>query len=249
MSDGDGGGDGGGGNAPFDRWFEGWARLAAAQAAAAEALAADPEEAEADRLWRAVEAQFAAWRETARAAAARAESPEAVETLARFLDPGSWLCAGCDGLDPALTRLIAGPSLTDTADFGRAALPASPEWAALRRAAAARRAVVARAWRAAFRDLAADQAADPALALPAAEARWRAAAETALEALVRSDAFLAAQRRVVTAAVALREAETRLVEAFCEARALPTRREIDDLHRTVAELRRELRALKRDQGR
>ncbi|TVQ56505.1 MAG: hypothetical protein EA355_06945 [Rhodobacteraceae bacterium] len=238
-----------GGGAAFEQWLEGWARLAAAQAAAAEALAADPEEAEADRLWRAVEAQFAQWRAAARAVGARAHGPEAAETLARFLDPGAWLLAGCDELDPTLTRLVAGPAPSDLGDFGRAALVAAPEWPALRRAAAGRRTVIARAWREVFARLSAEQTADPALAWPVAERRWRAEAEAALEALLRSDAFVAAQRRLVSAALALRAAETRLVEAFCEARALPTRREIDDLHRTVTDLRRELRALKRDLGR
>jgi hypothetical protein len=224
-------------------WFEGWERLAAAQRAAAEALAED--EADADALWRAAEQQFALWRAQARRAAAAAGSRAGFETLARFLDPGQWLFAGTEALDPALRRLIDGPPPGDLADFGRAALSATPEWRGLRRAAAAHRRLVAGAWRRVFDRVARETARDAALRPDALHAAWLAAAEAELAALQQGEPFAASQAALVSAAVALREREAALVEAFCEARALPTRREIDDLHRTVAELRRELRALRR----
>jgi hypothetical protein len=91
--------------------------------------------------------------------------------------------------------------------------------------------------------------ADEAAALDSIEAwldRWEVIAGGALDALHADPAFLASLRDLVMAAVALREAEARLVEAFCTAHGLPTRREVDDLHRTVTALRRDLRALRRD---
>jgi poly[(R)-3-hydroxyalkanoate] polymerase subunit PhaE len=42
-----------------------------------------------------------------------------------------------------------------------------------------------------------------------------------------------------------RLAEREIAEAFCEVHHIPTRTEVDELQRTVAELRRELRALKK----
>jgi hypothetical protein len=242
-------GEADGATALLTAWLEGWGKLAAAQTAAAEALAGPGGEAEAEAAWAAVEAQFALWRSRARAAAAAADSALGAETLARYLDPGQWLFGGVEAPDPTLRRLIDGPAPGDLADFGRAALRDSQEWRALRRAAAAHRALVAAAWARCFERAARDAGRDPPLRLDALHARWLAAARAEIDALHGDAVFLRSQRDLVTAAVALREAEARLVEVFCESRALPTRREIDDLHRAVTELRRELRALKRELGR
>jgi hypothetical protein len=239
--------EGDGVEALLKAWIEGWERLAAAQRAAADALV--EEDAEGEALWRAAETQFALWRAQARAAAGAAESRAGFETLSRFLDPGQWLYAGPEALDPALKRLIDGPPPGDLGDFGRAGLSATPEWKALRRAASAHRRLVAGAWGRVVARAAATGRRRGALRPEALHAAWLLAAEAELDALHRSEAFAASQARLVSAAVALRAREAALVEAFCEARALPTRREIDDLTRAVAELRRELRALKRELGR
>ncbi len=231
------------GDTPLGAFLESLDRLAAAQRAAMEALG-DADGPAADAAWAGVEAAFDRWRAAARQAAAGAESAPGFETLARLLDPGQWLLTGCESLDPALRRLLEGPAPADLGDFGRAALSETREWRALARARRAHRRLVAGAWRAAFdaltRDLAARPEGDP-LAL---HRRWIAEAETALSALQRSDAFAESQARLVNAAVALRETEVALVEAYCEARGLPTRREVDDLHRAMAELRREIAALR-----
>jgi hypothetical protein len=242
-------GDRDGAGALLGAWFEAWSRLAAAQTAAAEALAGETGDAEADAAWRAVEAQFALWRARARSAAAAAETALGAETLARYLDPGQWLFGGVEAPDPALRRLIDGPPPGDLVDFGRAGLRDSQEWRALRRAAARHRGLVAGAWTRCFERAARAMGRETPLRIEALHARWVEAAQAEMDALHADDAFLESQRRLVNAAVALREAEARLVEAYCEARALPTRREIDDLHRSLTELRREVRALRRELGR
>jgi len=61
----------------------------------------------------------------------------------------------------------------------------------------------------------------------------------------RSDGFLTAQRQLVEAWLALRARLRARIERFSDLLGIPTRREVDDLHETVAELRREIRALKR----
>jgi hypothetical protein len=217
-------------------------KLAAAQRAAAEALFDD--DAAADAAWSAAEAAAARWRAGAQGAAAAAESAPGADALARLLDPAQWLHGGCAALDPTLKALIDGPAPADLADFGRQSLSQTREWRALARARRAHRALVARAWSRAFEAFQRAAAATPETDLAALHRRWAQRAEAELSALHRSDAFAESQARLVTAAVALREAETALVERFCEARGLPTRREVDDLHREVAALRRELTALK-----
>ncbi len=242
-------GEGEGASALLQAWLDGWSRLAAAQSAAADALTGAGGEAEAEAAWRAVEAAFALWSARARAAAAAADSALGADMLARYLDPGHWLYGGVEAPDPALRRLVDGPPPGELADFGRGALRDGQEWRALRGAAARHRALVAAAWSRCHARLARMTARDAPLRPDTVHAAWVEAARAEVDALHADEAFLASQRALVVAALALREAEMRHVEAYCEARALPTRREIDDLHRGLTELRRELRALKRDLGR
>ena len=72
--------------------------------------------------------------------------------------------------------------------------------------------------------------------------------ETANEVLLetqRSEAFLETQREVLKASTDLRLAQRTVAEFYSEMFGYPTRAELDDVHKTVTELRRELRALKR----
>jgi hypothetical protein len=52
---------------------------------------------------------------------------------------------------------------------------------------------------------------------------------------------------MIRATTELRIAQQELVEHFGKQYGFPTRTELDDVHRTVTELRRELRAIRRDQ--
>jgi hypothetical protein len=228
-------------------WLAGWTQMAAAMAASAEAFAAQTGESDAaDGLWIGLEAQFGLWRAQARALATTARSTVGRETLERFLDPGQWMFGGATAPEPALQALINGPEPTSLGAFGRESLRSSPEWAALRRARGRHRTLVAGAWRRCFSKLAGE--AESLSSLETLQDRWVALAGKELDALHADPSFLESLHNLVMAAVALREAEAKLVEAFCEAHSLPTRREIDDLHRTVTELRRELRALRRNGG-
>jgi polyhydroxyalkanoate synthase subunit PhaE len=72
--------------------------------------------------------------------------------------------------------------------------------------------------------------------------------ETANEILLetqRSDTFLETQREVLNASTDLRLAQRKVAEFYSEMFGYPTRAELDDVHKAVTELRRELRALKR----
>jgi hypothetical protein len=228
-------------------WLAGLAQMAAAMAATVEVLAAQGAESEAaDALWSTLDAQFGLWRAHSRGLAAGARTPVARETLERFLDPAQWLFGGGMAPEPALVAIISGPDPSSSLAFGREALRTSPAWAELRRARSAHRALVAGAWKRCLERVARDPVATASV--EALLDRWVETAGAELDALQQGEPFLASMRRLVMAAVALREAEARLVEAFCEAHALPTRREVDDLHRTVTDLRRELRALRRAHG-
>ena len=231
----------------FGAWLAGTAHMAAAMAAMAEGFAVQTGESDAaEEVWAALDAQAGLWRAQARALSGTAQSAAGRETLERFLDPAQWLFGGGAAPDPALAALIEGPDPATLSVLGREALRTCPEWVALRRARARHRVLVAGAWRRCFDRFAAEarDIADP----DAVPDRWVALAGAELDALHASEAFAASMHDLVMAAVALREAEAKLVEAFCESHGLPTRREIDDLHRTVTDLRRELRSLRRSRG-
>ena len=77
-------------------------------------------------------------------------------------------------------------------------------------------------------------------------ALWVETANTTLLETQRSEAFLKTQRETLKASTDLRLAQRELAEYYSEMFGYPTRAELDDVHKTVTELRRELRALKRE---
>ena len=73
--------------------------------------------------------------------------------------------------------------------------------------------------------------------------------ETANEIMLetqRSEPFLNTQRELLKASTDLRLAQQEIAAIYSEMFGYPTRAELDDVHRTVTELRREVRALKRE---
>jgi polyhydroxyalkanoate synthase subunit PhaE len=170
----------------------------------------------------------------------------AEETLRRMLDPTRFLFAGTDEINQAIQRLVEGPEFADIGTIERQLLKATSEWLALREASAAYRAVTAGAWSRAFQTFSKETAKDPRLLQQGFRAvldRWLGIANDELIRTQRTDAFLKAQRELLAAGVAYRLKERELVEVWCETHSMPTRTEVDDLHRTVHELRRQVRAL------
>jgi hypothetical protein len=224
-------------------WIRLWAETMRAQSEGFRALGEDSEQA--DALWRMAEAQADAARAMAATAARGAASAPGGAVLARFLDPAQWLFGGIGAPDPALRRLISQPPRTG---LGRERAHASDETAALRRALNRHRGLVAQAFAEMADRFARAVEAAPPQTLEHAQILWVEAAE-ALDELHTSDAFLASQAQVVAAALKLRAAEAQATAEWCAENGLAARAEVDDLQRQLAELRRELRALKRSMER
>lgn len=169
------------------------------------------------------------------------------ETLRRMLDPTRFLFAGTDAINQAIRRLVEGPEFADIGTLERQVLKATREWLTLREASSAYRAVTAGAWSRAFKTFTQEMAKSPnALAegyRPVLD-RWLAIANEELIRTQRTDEFLRAQRELLAAGVAYRLKERELVEIWCETHSIPTRTEVNDLHRTVHELRGQVRALR-----
>ena len=170
-------------------------------------------------------------------------------TLRRMADPRAWLSAG-DGVDEALQRLAEGPRLADAGEVERRLAKVSRAWLALRQRSAEHQAVVLEGWMRAGRDFArklAEQGKDDAFATSPRRMLdlWVETANRALLDTQRSEPFLRGQAALLKASTDLRFAQRDIAEHYADSFGLPTRRELDDVHRSVTELRRELRALTR----
>lgn len=172
----------------------------------------------------------------------------ALETLERMMDPGQFMFAGSDEINQTIQKLVEGPEFSDMATLENQGLKASQEWVALREASAAYQMVTAKAWTRAFQTFSKDMAEDTEgwKAGPTAiTRRWLDVANEELIKTQRTKEFLSAQRNLLRAGVDYRLREREMVERWCETHSIPTRSEIDDLHKMVHTLRREVRDLKK----
>ncbi len=74
---------------------------------------------------------------------------------------------------------------------------------------------------------------------------WLKTANTELQKMQRTAPFMDAQKKMMRASAEIKSRQRDIAEVWSEAYQMPTRTEIDDLTKTVHELRRELRKLKR----
>ena len=110
--------------------------------------------------------------------------------------------------------------------------------------------MVAKVWMAAYGDFlpalqSAAVAGKPATSSRELLDRWTATVNERLLKAQRSGEFLEVQRRLLDALLKSRAAEHELVEIGAKAADLPTRSEMDEVHRTLHSVKRELRALQR----
>jgi polyhydroxyalkanoate synthase subunit PhaE len=243
------------GNPFFDAWMDAGRRFLTPNAAATPPTFGTPSIADAmtrtEENWQLCQRQAADWVKassrwlTSDSSTGKAEGI-AEETLRRMLDPTRFLFAGTDEINQAIQRLVEGPEFADIGTIERQLLKATGEWLALREASAAYRGVTAGAWTRAFQTFSKETAKDPKLLEQGFRTvldRWLGIANDELIRTQRTDEFLKAQRELLAAGVAYRLKERELVEVWCETHSIPTRTEVDDLHRTVHELRGQVRAL------
>lgn len=178
-------------------------------------------------------------------------NPVVEELLGKIFDPRAWF-SGPDGMDQMLRRMAEGPQLADLWNTERKMLVLFNAWAALRRRSLEHNTVMLQAWLQAAGKFAQDlnQKADRKEALGSWRdvlALWVETANTALLETQRSEPYLESQREILKASTDLRLAQQEMAKLYSEMFGYPTREELDDVHRTMTELRRELRALQRAQ--
>jgi hypothetical protein len=171
-------------------------------------------------------------------------------TFRKIADPRSWL-GGSGEMDDVLGRMAEGPRFADLWEAERRYAGVLQAWMNLRRRSLDHNAVVLQAWLQAARRFTEQLAGRGPDAQPldakGALAIWTETANQQLLETQRSEPFLQSQAAMIRATTDLRMAQQDLVEHFGKQYGFPTRTELDDVHRTVTELRRELRAMRRQQ--
>jgi polyhydroxyalkanoate synthesis regulator phasin len=167
-------------------------------------------------------------------------------SMQKLFDPAEWKRAGSH-FDMGLEKLTEGPTYATLWDLDRKMLSVQKLWVERARDVEHYWEVVQGAWTRALERYM--NAMNDAKGTPITSGRqmidvWLANANTALVEMHRSKEFLEAQRRMTRSSAEYRLAEREIAESFCEIHHIPTRTEMDEVQRTVTELRRELRALK-----
>jgi hypothetical protein len=165
----------------------------------------------------------------------KTQNPLITELLGKFLDPKAWFST-MEGMDQALQQLSEGPRLADL-------------WDTERKRSLEHNTIMLEAWLQAAGKLAENlnkrERTEALGSWRELLALWVETANTVLLETQRSDAYLKSQREILKTSTDLRLAQQEIAAFYSETFGYPTRAELDDVHRTVTELRRELRALQR----
>jgi hypothetical protein len=174
--------------------------------------------------------------------------------LPNMFDPQAWSALSPD-FDGSLARLQEGPQLADAGLIERKFAAVYAAMAALRQRSLEHQMVMTNAWARAANGFAqrlsatggAEKGAGRTLPTSWREltALWIEAVNDELIATQRTEAYLTSQRNLLKASTDLRLAQQEIAAFYAEMFGLPTRAEIDDVHKSVTEMRRELRALQR----
>ena len=170
------------------------------------------------------------------------------ENLRKIVDPAEWAKPTPGSFDFGIERLIEGPNFATLWDLDRKLLKLQQLGVKRAEDSAAYHAVVFAAWKEAaerFVKKFGEAERGPVGSYRELIDLWIETANETLLEVHRSPQFLEAQRRVTRSATDYRLAEREIAEAYCEMHHVPTRTEMDEVQRTVYQLRRDLRALLR----
>ncbi len=173
-----------------------------------------------------------------------ASGSPAADILERLTNPRHWL-PGTGDIDEALARMADGPRFAGMGEFERRWASVVQRWSELRQRGLEHQRVVLGAWMEAGRQYL-NEAAGKTLNTKEAVALWAEIGNRHMLEVQRSEPFLSSQRDLIRASTELRVAQNELSECIGTQFGLPTRSELDDVHRSMTEMRRELRTLRRE---
>lgn len=177
-----------------------------------------------------------------------AEQDYASQALTYLLNPTTFMRSGFEMMDSVFRKLVNGPEFADIGMLEKKMLKTSQDWQAYRDASHRFQEVISSAWLRAYQhffDEFFDRMQDENVSTEESLQRWLKIADEELVATLRSPEFLAAQKDLFATGTAYKLKYREFAEMWCEAHTIPTRSEVDDMHKLIYELRREVRVLKR----
>ena len=175
-------------------------------------------------------------------------APITPEALRELFSPARWNGTGTGAFDAGLRQVLEGPKYAMLFDLDRKLLALKQLASDRDKDVASFQAILVKAWGMALERFSSSYPSSAGEETPTWRGtadRWLAVVNDTLIEVQRSDAFVEAQRKMLRSASDYRLQEQKIAEAWCEAFHIPTRTEMDEVQRTVTELRREVRALQR----
>lgn len=165
-----------------------------------------------------------------------------------LLEPANWTKYAPEQLRVILQSIAEGPKFADLATPQHEAAETWRETLDYTQAAADMGKVMQDAWVRTYGRFNKDYSIEDLKAPNPEEAMnaWLGAANHELLDTQRSPEYMDAQRRMIRSSTEIKARQKDLAEAWSEMYQMPTRTEMDDLTKTVHELRRELRKVKRE---
>lgn len=172
------------------------------------------------------------------------------EMLGRMLNPMSMSLVGGNQVGDVIRRMTEGPRLADVGAMERRMAEVMELYLAVQTATRAYEGVVAGAWTKASQRFAEDVGERLRAGKQIGQGKasleiWMEIANQTLMETHRSPEFLSAQRDLLRAAMDFLLAERAMLEQLVEPAGFPTRTEIDEVHRSVQDLKRRVRALEK----
>jgi class III poly(R)-hydroxyalkanoic acid synthase PhaE subunit len=149
-----------------------------------------------------------------------------------------------------LGRLATSPNLGMTREFNARLMEGFDAFTAVTLAGAEYQAIVAETWEVAFKQFGEDLAALAEKGEKIENVRdlvtlWTRGAENVFLEAFRTERYTLAQGKFLNANMQFRISQRRIMEKYMEAFDMPTRSEVDEAHRRIYELRKEVKALKK----
>ncbi|MEM7069312.1 MAG: poly(R)-hydroxyalkanoic acid synthase subunit PhaE [Pseudomonadota bacterium] len=163
-----------------------------------------------------------------------------------MLDPANWTQYAPEQLRAILESIAQGPRFADLASPQIDAANAWRETLDYQKAAADMSRVLHAAWARTYERFSKTHSIEDLQSgdVNDALATWLKEANAELLETQRTKEFMEAQRNMLRASIEIKARQRKHAEEWCESYQMPTRTEIDDLTKTVYELRREVRELK-----
>ena len=178
------------------------------------------------------------------------EEDYSAQALNYMLNPATFMKSGFEMMDQVFRKLVNGPEFADIGMLEKKMMKSGQDWQNFKDAGQHYQEVISAAWLRAYNHFSEEfmdnlQQEDN----PGSEEmlkRWLKIADGELVNTLRSDEFLEAQREFFAAGSNYRLKYLEFVDMWCESHGIPTRSEVDDLHRIIYQLRRDVRALQKE---